>query len=106
MEIECSSGENSIDMMKWELIVGSKKVKVYIGKNPNIDFADRFLLSYDGLRSYYNLIIRNIQKEDAGTYICRDRDEKQELYVSVDLTILGEQLTSSYIYTSSYPCAW
>ena len=87
--LECNIEADEND--EWSHIpVGSdESVDVMAGRTPNLNYGDRF--SIDS-RENYDLVIVDVQLQDAGTYICRRPPYEQ--VIRYNLTVLGKY--SSY----------
>ena len=58
--------------------------EVMIGQNPTFKYADRFSINPS---SGYELVIKDVRKDDAGTYLCNTQNQQKN--GRFNLTVLG-----------------
>ena len=89
-ELECSF-DRDVDTLTWTHVpTGSDDIySVFVGQYPSERYADRFSLNV--LTSgKYNLLIKDVQKRDAGNFTCRMQDHQEDDVAQfVSLTVLG-----------------
>ena len=64
----------------------------------------RHSVDADDVTGNYNLLIRNVQRGDAGRYVCVDKSGLGTIG-GAELIVLGKSVTSSYTYWI-FICAW
>lgn len=90
--LRCSTDYSSPVYWDRVLFGSDEQETIYYGKNGMVRVAgDRFSVDGDSTRGRYDLVIRNVQLEDAGMYRCIDDAGIGEAY-RAELVVSGKTL--------------
>jgi len=82
---------NKTQHVRWNYYHGrsTTAVRLYVSGQVHSNYSERFEVKFDAETGRSNLIVRNVKREDSGTYVCLELNDNG---VTFNLTVIGKSV--------------